>query len=162
SHRQVTEKKGVAMRRMFSFLALSFLAGGPVSGLEIVIPGAGDQTQVYIFDKVNPGLANHVGPAGDPCGDGGTSYKLLRIKWSSLPVAIHYDSTTLESIATGATNEARAAFGTWDAEEHPAGAFFTEVASPGAAKVVVKAGVIDGPLGTLAVTSYSYNRLTHS
>jgi len=144
-----------------SFVPLLWiLAAAQVSALEVVIPLEAGVVQVFVFDEAEGSQHSHAGPAGDPCGDGSTQYKLLRVSWGAFPVNIHYDGGSLETLAAGGADQARAAFNSWDAQEHPAGAFFLEVASAADAKVKVLAGPVDGALGTLAVTSYSYNRFT--
>jgi hypothetical protein len=154
----------MTLRAIFCFLAVTFVFHGRVKGLEVVIPGPGDEVHVFVFDEVGRELPVHAGPAHDPCGDGSDRNKLLRVKWSSssFPVKIHFDGASLEGLAPGATNDARSAFATWDEEEHPAGSFFSEVVNSADARVRVNAGAIDGAGGTLAVTSYSYNRFTRT
>jgi len=94
----------------------------------------------------------HLGVTKD-CGDGKT-YTKLGPKWGSFPVS--YSVTP----ASGANADAiRRGFVTWDAEEHPAGAFYTEQSGSGQ-NIDVSFGPIDGSGGTLAQTSYSYNRFT--
>ncbi|MBI4606834.1 MAG: matrixin family metalloprotease [Planctomycetes bacterium] len=150
------------MRRIAicSLSVFALLAAGRAMALEVVLPGAAGEVHVFIFDAAGGDLPSHVGPAGDACGDGTTRNKLIGVKWSSFPVTIHYDGTSLEGIAAGGAAAARAAFQVWDDEEHPGGSFFSEVASASSAKVKVLAGPVDGALGTLAVTSYTYNRFT--
>jgi len=86
------------------------------------------------------------------CGDGKTGSK-LGAKWLSFPV------TTSISAPNGYVAAIRAAFATWDAEEHPAGPFFSEQAASGQ-NIDVSFAPIDGPSNVLARTSYSYNRFT--
>jgi len=87
------------------------------------------------------------------CGDGKTSSK-LGAKWLSFPVTTNTSSTN-----DTWTTAIRAAFATWDAQEHPPGPFFSERGSAGQ-DIDVSFAPIDGPSNVLARTSYSYNRFT--
>ena len=93
----------------------------------------------------------HEGVTTD-CGDGKT-YGKLGPKWRVFPVTYHIDASGANY---GAIN---AAFATYEAEEHPAGTFFSEQGTSGQ-NIDVSFAPIDGPSGVLARTSYSYNRFT--
>lgn len=95
-------------------------------------------------------LENHVDIPTD-CGDD-SSFKLLRIKWGSTPINVNFTS----SIPSDLLEAVKAGTAPWEAEEHPAGDLAVEVAGEATDGVTVSFAPIDGPLGTLAVTSLTY------
>lgn len=120
----------------------------------VEIPVSPELSRIYWIDYASP---IHLG-TGTDCGPDSDSYKRWRnLKWfsSDFPVRYQIDASGVTGVDQATAKQAVVnAFNTWDAEEHPAGAFFTE-ASP--SKINVNWGNLDGAGGTLAVTSVTYN-----
>lgn len=130
---------------------------------QVEMPLSHELSQIHFID-----YANHATPTGTDCGPESSSYKLMRVKWKAFPITYNIDTSGLSQDVNGDSiidlNDALAAqqavmngIATWDAEEHPAGTIFVQDAN---AKVPVIWAYIDGPGGTLAVTSVTYNTAT--
>lgn len=114
-------------------------------------------SKIFFIDYVGP---VHGTPLGTDCGPNSSSFKQIRkgLKWGSFPVNYQVDLSGLTAVAPATSKAAVvSAFNSFDAEEHPAGAFFTE-ALP--VKITVTSASIDGSGGTLAIASISFNSLT--
>jgi hypothetical protein len=124
---------------------------------EVEIPVSKGVSRIFFIDYKGP---VHAG-TGTDCGPDSASYKPIRrnLKWKSFPVPYQVDASASGLDAAAAKQAVVNAFDSWDAEEHPAGAFFAESSAP---KVTVGWAFIDGFGGTLAVTSISYNRFTNT
>ena len=86
------------------------------------------------------------------CGDGKTFTK-LGASWKSFPVTYNISASAENGAAI------KKAFATFEAQEHPAGTFFSEQDNSGR-NIDVSFAPIDGASGVLARTSYTYNRAT--
>ncbi len=122
-------------------------------------------SQIHFIDYARN---NHATPLTTDCGPESNSYKLLRVKWKTFPVTYSIDTSGLSQDVNGDSvvdiNDAQAAHQAvlnsiiiWETEEHPAGTIFVQSAN---AKVPVVWASLDGPGGTLAVTSITYNTAT--
>lgn len=118
-----------------------------------------DLETIHFIDYVGPA---HNGPRGDACGDGTSSFKLIRggIEWGSFPVTYSIDATLSGTDEAAAKQAVVNAFTTWDAEEHPTGAFFSEATSGQTPKITVSWQSFDGSGGILAAASITYNVIT--
>jgi len=106
----------------------------------------------------------HTGPAGDPCGDGSGKFRTISggLRWlsSSFPVSYFIDPAGSGLDAASTTSAVVNAFNTWDAQEHPAGTFFTSTSSASGAEITVAWEGMDGSGGALATASILYNPAT--
>lgn len=106
-------------------------------------------------------VANPPNDADGTCSAQSSSFKTIRggIRWREFPV--EYSINTANSGVVPAKDAVDAvirAAASWDFEEHPAGQFFSKVDT--GADVAIRWAFIDGPSGTLAVTSISFNPAT--
>ena len=143
------------MRKRYFVLAVALLSlvifVAPVS----VLGDPPTLDKIVFIDYVAPVHARLTASAAtDSCGDS-SSYKTLGVKWTEFPVTYSVDVTD-----TAAKQAVVNAFNTWDAEQHPNLQFFAGAASGTTPKVTVYWASIDGPGGTLAVTTVWYYVVT--
>jgi len=105
---------------------------------------------------------------GEPCSVTGDKYRKISggLKWKEFPVTYYIDPTGSGDVegdgdidgddVSAAITAVKSAFSTWDAEEHPAGDFFTQATSKADARIVVSWEPMDGPGGALASASLTY------
>lgn len=125
-----------------------------------------DTSTIFHIDYVSPVHLTPEFPTDKSCGDS-NSFKKLAFKWTAFPVTYTIDTNKLapdtDPVAVAAHSAVVNAFTTWDLEEHGGLlvgtqlVFFEEAANPTDAKVTVSWAPIDGPGGTLAFASTTYN-----
>jgi len=146
-------------------LVASFLAIGMASllilPLQMSIAQPPNLERIIFIDYVGKA---HTGKAGDLCGDGSGKFRTISggIRWlsSSFPVSYNINPAGSGLDSTVTTDAVVAAFNTWDAQEHPAGTFFTSTSDAASAEITVAWEAMDGTGGALATASILYNPAT--
>jgi len=150
-----------AKTRNKGWLAIIVLTPILVVPVYVASAQAPDLERIVFVDYVGP---VHKGEAGDICGDGSGKFTKIAggIRWRSFPVSYYINPVGSGLDATVTTNAVVTAFDTWDAQEHPAGTFFTQVNNAADAKITVAWQAMDGTGGALASASIQYNPATKS
>ncbi len=142
----------IQYEKFLSILAGFGLIGLLVAPLSTVMADPPTLEKMVFVDYAEP---IHHGKSGDACGDGKGRYTTFNggLRWMSFPIT--YQISAPSGAAAAAVRDA---FAEWDAEDHPSGNLFTEVAS--GADIKVFWASIDGPGNVLAQTTFWYNPFT--
>jgi hypothetical protein len=144
--------RALGYAKILSIVAVIASMGIATLPASVALADAPTLEKMVFLDYAAPA---HAGKSGDACGDGSGKYSIYSggLRWRSFPISYHIDAPQ-----AAWKSEVVAAFSEWDAEGHPSGALFTEVAS--GADVNVYWTPIDGPGNVLAQTTFWYNPFT--